>query len=387
MLDSITIKINNPSNLLDIGYLAECLLFYDKTNILIDKDSLTELFRFCGIEEIYELIQRGNLSILTKGNILGAGKKEDLYFVDLFSAQNVDKHYQTIYEALFSIYEKQGKARRNAQRFDKITSSFKYDTRVLDDIRSSINDNFFVKQIINGFIKELGAEKEFLGKEWYYDYIPVDEYSYRHVTNIDLDKLNALALEKKLHFDFSPSSLILNMSESFGDIQVALSNNSEIFTTPIDSQIINLKFDSIFEKARVNKDTITQFQKLALPNYKDLASVINNGGKSFKDLINLIDKAEKFKKWKGELDSETNFIEEYSKALSKESWLDRMPSKVGRFVIFESVGVLLDIMGTGGIGTVAASTLNAADSFLLDKILRKWKPNQFIKEDLKNFVK
>ena len=386
MLDSITIKINNPANPLDIGYLAECLLFYEKTNLLIDKDSLSQLFRFCGIDEIYELLERGNLSILTKGNILGAGQRGDLYFVDLLSAQNVDKHYQTIYEALFDIYEKQGKSRRNTQRFIRKTDSYKYDTNVLNDIRESITDSFFVKQIINRFINEIGAEKDFLGKEWFYNYIPIDGYSFKHETNIDIEELNGIALKKNLHFDFSPSTLILNLSESLGDIQVALNNNSEIFTTPVNSQIINLKFDSIFEKAKANKETLTQFQKLALPNYKDLASVINNGGKTFKDLIELIDKAEKFKKWKVELDSETNFIEEYSKALSRESWLDKIPSKIGRFVIFESVGVLLDIMGAGGIGTAAATTLSATDSFLLDKILRKWKPNQFIKEDLKKFV-
>ncbi len=131
MFDSITIKINNPSNPLDIGYLAECLLFYDKTNLLIDKDSLIVLFKTCGVDEIKTLIERGNLSILTKGNILGSGQTGDVFFVDLFSAQKVDKHYKVFYDAFFSLYGKQGKSRRNAKRFVDLTHSYKYDSQVL----------------------------------------------------------------------------------------------------------------------------------------------------------------------------------------------------------------------------------------------------------------
>ena len=148
-----------------------------------------------------------------------------------------------------------------------------------------------------------------------------------------------------------------------------------------------MKFENIFEKANINHDTIKDFQKIALPNYRDLASVINGGEKSYKDLIELLEKAEKFKKWKNELSSELNFIEEYSKALEKESWLDKIPTKIGRFTIFESIGILSDILGAGGLGTLAATSLSAADAFLLDKLLENWKPNQFVKEDFKKFVK
>jgi hypothetical protein len=105
MFESITIKINNPSNPLDIGYIAECLLFYDKTNLLIDKDSLVVLFKTCGVDEIKTLIERGNLSLLTKGNILSSGQKGNNFFVDLLTALNVDKHYEIYYDA-FLVYMK-----------------------------------------------------------------------------------------------------------------------------------------------------------------------------------------------------------------------------------------------------------------------------------------
>ncbi len=386
MLDSITIKINS-SNPLDIGYLAECLLFYNNTNLLIDKDSLTKLFRLCGVDEIKYLIEKNNLSIHTKENIFGAGTKNNLFFIDLMTVQNVDKHFEIIYEAFYNLYEKQGKARRNALGFASITHSYRYNPDILIDIRDSIRETEFIRQIINSFLKEINYEKEFLGKEWFYDFKDVDGYTFEHITNLNLEKLKEIATINNVHFDFSPTSLMLDLAESYGDIQVALNNNSEIFTTSHNSKIINLKFENIFEKAQLNRDVINKFQKIALPNYKNLALIINEGNKSYKDLIKLLEKAEKFKEWKNDLSNESDFIEEYSKALEKETWLDRVPTKIGRFTIFEGVGILTDFLGAGGIGTLAATSLSVADTFFLDKLLRKWKPNQFIKEDFKKFVK
>lgn len=387
MFDTITIKTNTPANPLDIGYLAECLLFYNKTNLLVDKESLPTLLRHCGVNEVQELIERGWLSIFSKDNLFGASQKGEFYSVDLFSALNVNVHYRLFFETFSSLYEgKQGKARRNARKFSKVTNSFVYDSSLIDDIENSLRDPGFTRQIISRLISEIGLEKEYIGKEWYYDFVPVNNHEFTHVTNLDLERFKIIAEKQKNYFDFSPGSLILDLAESFGDIQVALKNGSEIFTTPVNSTIIRLKFDNIFEKAKINHNTIRQFQKLTLPNYKDLASIINSGGKSFKDLIELIDKAEKFKAWKHELPSEADFVEEYSRALEKETWIDKLPTKIGRFFIFEAAGFLLDLYGAGGIGTAAATTLSAADAFILDKMLQNWKPNQFIKGHFKHFI-
>lgn len=387
MFESITIKINNSSNPLDIGYLAECLLFYDKTSLLIDKDSLTNLFRLCGVDEIYELIQRGNLSIQTRGNILGAGQREDTFFVDLFSATNVDKHRETFYDAFLGLYGKQGKAKRNAQRFISMTSPYVCDNNVVKDIKDSIKDKALIKKIINNFICQIGLENEVIGEQWFYEFLPIDSYSFKHKTNLNLEFIKDVANAKQFHFDFSPTSLLLNVSESLGDVYLSEYNKSEIFTTPLNSQIISLKFENLFNNANINKEQISNFQKLALPSYKNIETIINKGEKTYSDLIKLIDKAEKFRKWKNEIKSESDFIEEYSKAIATESWVDKMPTKVGRFVIFEGVGILLDVLGAGGIGTAVATTLGTADSFLLDSLIKKWKPNQFVKGDYMKFVK
>ena len=64
-----------------------------------------------------------------------------------------------------------------------------------------------------------------------------------------------------------------------------------------------------------------------------------------------------------------------------------MPTKTTRFLIFEGIGVTLDFMGAGGVGTAIATGLSAFDSFYLDKLMGGWKPNHFIDNNLKPLTK
>ncbi|MFM9946518.1 MAG: hypothetical protein ACKV1O_01140 [Saprospiraceae bacterium] len=78
---------------------------------------------------------------------------------------------------------------------------------------------------------------------------------------------------------------------------------------------------------------------------------------------------------------------EYHKAVTKETFADKLPTKTTRFMIFEGIGVALDLGGASGIGTVITTGLAVFDSFYLDKLISGWKPNQFIKKDLKPKIK
>jgi ABC-type branched-subunit amino acid transport system permease subunit len=60
---------------------------------------------------------------------------------------------------------------------------------------------------------------------------------------------------------------------------------------------------------------------------------------------------------------------------------------MGSTLIFTAAGLGLDAAGLGGAGTMIATALGAADTFLLDRILRGWKPSQFVTGPLMKFVK
>jgi hypothetical protein len=47
----------------------------------------------------------------------------------------------------------------------------------------------------------------------------------------------------------------------------------------------------------------------------------------------------------------------------------------------------IDALGGGGLGTAAGLAISAGDAFILNSIIGGWKPNQFIDNQLRTFVK
>ena len=64
------------------------------------------------------------------------------------------------------------------------------------------------------------------------------------------------------------------------------------------------------------------------------------------------------------------------------SWLDRLPGRAARFALFTSGGAVLDLAAGLPIGLA----LGLADTFILDKLVRGWRPNQFIEDVLAPFT-
>lgn len=72
--------------------------------------------------------------------------------------------------------------------------------------------------------------------------------------------------------------------------------------------------------------------------------------------------------------------------MTEQTWVDKLPTKIQRHVIFTGTGLMLDALGAGGIGTLISTSLSTFDQFYLDKLLKEWKPNQFIDGPLKKFI-
>jgi hypothetical protein len=78
-------------------------------------------------------------------------------------------------------------------------------------------------------------------------------------------------------------------------------------------------------------------------------------------------------------------LQEYEKAISAESWFSGLPAKVIRFSFFGLTALKLEALFSS-VGAAAGLALNAADQFLLDKLMEGWKPSQFIEGPLSQFV-
>ena len=85
-------------------------------------------------------------------------------------------------------------------------------------------------------------------------------------------------------------------------------------------------------------------------------------------------------------DPDQGLVKAYFREVTKGSWVDRLPAKSVRWSIFTGLGFAVDLLGAQGIGTATGVAISAADAFLLDRLLKGWKPNQFIDDSLDPFA-
>jgi hypothetical protein len=64
-----------------------------------------------------------------------------------------------------------------------------------------------------------------------------------------------------------------------------------------------------------------------------------------------------------------------------------LPAKSVRWLLFNAAGLALAAVTSPAAGAAVGVGLSAADTFLLDKLLKGWKPNQFVEGPLKEFIR
>jgi hypothetical protein len=135
----------------------------------------------------------------------------------------------------------------------------------------------------------------------------------------------------------------------------------------------------LINNATGGKERISVFQEDVLDDLPNIRDAVNSGTRNFSDIVRLVEKAERFKKWLREQDEDEHLRKAYLREVLHVEWADTLPTKTLRWLLFTAAGLPLSALASLGLG--------AADAFLLDRVIRGWKPNQFIEGPLKDFVR
>ncbi len=395
MFESIIIRNKrNPDTdkPIDLGFLAEALIFYQSVKVIADKAILKQLIHECGHEILLELIENGYLTIQYLDNGLAiqtqnTNTPNELHHPIVYSLPKLA--LDIVAPELFIEYTgKSGKGRRISQRFLRNVSSLSFDPHYLpDEVLIDYSDSNYVEQSIIHLVKNYTPEYPNPEKIKFRLYR--DGKSLSVNTNIDfvmLNKFYHLRIPPE-HSSISPAYLLSHLFNLRGDIYFCTTFKSEITTDPINTGIFNLKYADLLQRQKISEDALRLFQNFLFEDAKAVCAAINRGERTFKDLLELISKAKKFQKWLAGKEPDSNLLKEYYKEVTAGSWVDKLPAKTARWSLFTGVGIVLDALGGGGIGTATGLAISAGDAFILDSIVRGWKPNQFVDDDLKIFVK
>jgi hypothetical protein len=392
MFEAITFATQNKFDVkkpIDVGALVECMLFYEKTTVIANQIILSQLIRYFGVERLISLIQDDLLNIVYTESGLGVFTNT-INGTQYHSAVEMTSPQHTYQDELrkicISVAGKDGKGRRLAQKIQDQILVTKHDPIILEGTIKSILDQNFVEPAAKIIIKELVPEYTAISGAYFHTEKTKDGIAV--TTNIDFGILNDLYHRRvpPEHSSISPAYLLAHLLDVEKDLYFACANLSELASSNISAKLAEQKIDYVLARSAKSSDTLTHFTGFIFKDAKAIRDAINSNRIDLDELISLLHKSKQFKKWVTHITPDANLIKAYYDEVTKETVVDRLPTKSVRWAMFTGLGIAADAIATGGLGTAAGIAIGALDTFFIDKLIAGWKPNQYIENDLKKLI-
>lgn len=392
MFKSISFFHNNRTNTqepIDIGNLVECMLFYGETTVFANRMILSQLLNYFGIEGIIELIEEKLLIIKYSAFVTGIHSnresKIDYHKPVNFYINNASLQVDII-ELCQNITGKKGKGRRIGNRLKEVILPNEPENLVIESTKETILNQDLILASSKSIITDLIPEPIDLSSSVF-----ITENTENGITvetNFNFPEINKLYHKyiPESHSSISPASILGHILASENELWLASNNSSELSSSLITSNLIPKKVEHLINNNIKSNEQLNRFNDFVLDESKSLREFINEKNANPQDIITLLKKARKFKKWISGVDANQDLVKEYYKEVTKETWVDKLPGKTTRWSIFTGVGIATDLLLTGGIGTIVGTGIGAFDNFVVDKLIQGWKPNQFVREELKSFI-
>ena len=371
----------------DIGQMAESLLFYGEVILILKYSSLKGLLQQCNPETLIRLLEHGRLKIKYTHHMLGAiSRSENLPFArydfGLISSekQRLENGAQTI---LQEITGKKGKGRRLANRLIKYIEPINYEGEITKQIVTEIQDGKFISEYIFRKLKKLDPK---LSQKVIFNFAPVVKgEGFPLKTNINFIEL-AKSYSKATKVN-KPSAILADYGTTIADLSLWAKYDTEVAVNNNQADVLQSRFDVLLSQKRGSEEIISNFQDLVLDDSKALQNAINSGNRTLEEFCKILERSNKFSSWIRRQEPDSNLVKSYYKEVTSSSWIDKLPSKTSRWAIFTGGGIALDLLTASGVGTATGVAISAFDNFVLDNLIKGWKPNQFINDDLNSFIK
>lgn len=375
MFDSILLLPNEArKHPLDIGNLAEKMLYYKNVHLIAGKDDLITLFQYFDIDLLIEYIKSGYLKISVRKKHFASAFQAGTFIADFVYDVNYDLK-KILKEAYFEFSGDEEKSKKAANKLYKYVGIHDTPSRFAEEIGKDLADQSFVKQAIARNFEYYQPNTPFNPNE--IEFIVESQKDGRLIIESNLDATQYPFLETR--------SLLLNIGTAIEDVNIAANYNSEISIPELNAKIASAKVNSLIGKTERSENEIEVFQHSEFTSAPALQEVINQKQRSMEEYLYVLREATKFKSWLNDLGDDSKLIKEYTTKVNEKSWMQSIGSKSIRFYIVQGASTILKATGTLG-GILAGLGLSAANTFLAEKLFKGWRPNQFIEGELKPFI-
>jgi hypothetical protein len=385
--------------LIDIGMLAETLLFYGNVHLLLNRGTLSSLVTELGADGMDRLLDIPEIRIsymtqnfATLGSTTGGLRS---YGFGIFEVGGMKKKRLSKHEELEQIIERTlGSSKASKKQIKRLVSGMSF-PRVEDDMpadklteaaRADLVDETFVRAAIGQCLSSL-LPNYTLPRDWHFRCFTLNDGSFAVDTNLDFASLNA-EYHKTIpssHSSITPDYLINFIYDAHAGTFLASRYGAEFVLDPLCSAIIKLRYLSLLRRRERSVSEIDLFQDLHLDG-RNISGALKAKERSFEEFLELLGRARKFKEWLRSTNPDAKLVKEYFEAVTRQTWVDRLPTKGMRWVITTGLAAVVEAFYPTGAAIAAAQGLSLADATVLDRIVKGWKPDQFVKGPMSEFL-
>lgn len=399
MFDSICLHNPQPVGAgFDLGMLAEAMVFYRHTRVLVGAAELLSILRICGPESLCAALEGGFMELVYIENHLGVStvnagqpnERHGLVFVESPS-QKLDEF---VYGKFLVWTNNRRKSRNLTDRLLHYVNPIRWANDAAQDARNDLLNPEFCNACAKASIPHLTAG--YVPPEGAYYRVrladsPIEQPGYTMdlsiETDLDFGQANVLYQKAMPDGKFDKAAVLSGLFTGLADLKTAAAFSDEMAVSPSALAIAELKLAQLLSKRAQSDKKIELFQEWTCEHGRAIREAVEAKSRNFDDILRLAEEAGRFKEWLAKHPDSSDLNKEYLKAVCGTGWADKLPPKVVRVLLFTVAGGALSLVTTpaGGIATSAA--LNVLDSFFVDRLLKGWKPNQFVEGALKDFVK
>ncbi len=279
-----------------------------------------------------------------------------------------------------------GKGRRLGNRFANKVRLAAEGMEIHNSIRADYANTRYVKEGVKRILQMRTPEYK-LPSHFHFHVRDADDKFLAVETNLDFIRLNgSFHLQTPSGFKpISPASLLVDLFEARRDLHFSSLYGGEIATNPISSALIWVKCDDLLSARQRNEEAIDLFQHRTLEQGYAIRDAINSGERDYKDVLQLLQASRKFRHWLHQQEPDIDLVNAYYKEVTTSTWVESYPAKAFRWIILLAISMAL-LPANPLISVGVGGALSAADSFLVEQLVRGWRPNQFIDGPLKEFL-
>jgi hypothetical protein len=391
-------KTDRATGHLDVGSLAEALLFYQNIHLVLSPKTLSLLLKEIKPETFINLIKEKRMSAsIQRDDIVVITNTKNNVSVHTFGGVQLTKSAQGtrrldnagyFEDQLRRLMGSDAPSRRvQKQILDlvpvrRINERGRSDLPISKLVYAEMGERPNITSIISTILQEIAPNFN-APKNFYFRMIQLDEGFFCD-TN-----LNIKEIEGRLVFDhpnFSLPDLLCIGLDARADIQMACDKGAELLSSNLTYKLANQILVPLLQKTTENLRDLQAFQETYLSSAHAIAETINTGERTFDEFLKILEKATKFRQFLKAAHPDKTLMESYYEAAVSDTWVQRLPTKAWRFAIFGGASLASSLLLDPGAGAIAGLGLTASDYVIVDRLLKGWRPHHFVNRHLNPFV-